>query len=196
MAASASCSCRVGALFSYDSRKNVLRRGASSVAVGQNVFSLSSTCKGDRRFSATVIRNSQAEGPIRRPVTAPPAPPYPHVSTEPSVSTPSIAAAEVATSVPSTASAPRTVTAAPTVVTIEFQRQRAKEMAAYFADEKYEEQMVQGRVFGFTKKNEIGNGRWTMFGLLVGLLTEFATGVSFPEQLKIIISNLGIADLD
>jgi hypothetical protein len=28
------------------------------------------------------------------------------------------------------------------------------------------------------------------------LLTEYATGSSFVEQLKIIISNLGIADLD
>lgn len=35
-----------------------------------------------------------------------------------------------------------------------------------------------------------------MFGLAVGLLTELATGVNFPDQLKIIISNLGILDLD
>ena len=38
--------------------------------------------------------------------------------------------------------------------------------------------------------------RWSMFGLSVGLLTEFATGVYFPDQLKIIVSNLGIADVD
>jgi hypothetical protein len=38
--------------------------------------------------------------------------------------------------------------------------------------------------------------RWAMFGIAVGLLTEYATGSSFVEQLKIIISNLGIADLD
>ena len=35
-----------------------------------------------------------------------------------------------------------------------------------------------------------------MFGLSVGLLTEYATGVHFPDQLKIIVSNLGIADVD
>lgn len=38
--------------------------------------------------------------------------------------------------------------------------------------------------------------RWVMFGLAVGLLTEYATGSDFVEQLKIIISNLGIADVD
>lgn len=30
--------------------------------------------------------------------------------------------------------------------------------------------------FGWTLKNEIGNGRWVMFGLLVGMMTEYATG--------------------
>ncbi len=32
------------------------------------------------------------------------------------------------------------------------------------------------RFFGWTKANEINNGRWVMFGFAVGLLTEFATG--------------------
>ena len=52
------------------------------------------------------------------------------------------------------------------------------------------------RVFGFTKKNEIGNGRWVMFGFAVGLLTEYATGADFPQQLAFMLSYLGIADLD
>lgn len=34
-----------------------------------------------------------------------------------------------------------------------------------------------------------------MFGLMVGMLTEFATGVSFIDQLKMIVSFLGIADI-
>ena len=50
-------------------------------------------------------------------------------------------------------------------------------------------------VFGWTPNNEIGNGRWVMFGLLVGLLTEYATGVNIVDQIKLIISNLGIADI-
>lgn len=44
-------------------------------------------------------------------------------------------------------------------VTIEYQRQRAKEMVAYFQEKSLEQQYSQGQVFGFTRKNEIGNGR-------------------------------------
>eukprot|EP00244_Chara_vulgaris_P012954 TRINITY_DN707_c0_g1_i3.p1 TRINITY_DN707_c0_g1~~TRINITY_DN707_c0_g1_i3.p1 ORF type:complete len:170 (+),score=24.56 TRINITY_DN707_c0_g1_i3:698-1207(+) len=80
-------------------------------------------------------------------------------------------------------------------VTIEFQRQKAKELIAYFEEKKYEEKVRQGRIFGWTRPNEINNGRWTMFGIAVGLLTEYATGVSLVDQIKIIISNLGIADI-
>lgn len=69
-------------------------------------------------------------------------------------------------------------------------------MQEYFLDKKFEEEISQARIFGWTKKNEITNGRWVMFGLAVGLLTEYATGSDFVEQLKIIVSNLGIADID
>eukprot|EP00850_Spirogloea_muscicola_P005919 SM000027S09700 [mRNA] locus=s27:921005:921538:+ [translate_table: standard] len=72
----------------------------------------------------------------------------------------------------------------------------AKELTQYFQDKQYEEQRRRGRIFGWTRKNEIANGRWTMFGLAVGLLTEYATGSTFPDQLRIIVQNLGIADLD
>lgn len=51
------------------------------------------------------------------------------------------------------------------------------------------------RLFGWTKRAEIQNGRWVMFGLAVGLLTEYATGVDFPNQIKLMISYLGIADI-
>jgi hypothetical protein len=51
-------------------------------------------------------------------------------------------------------------------------------------------------VFGFTPANEILNGRWVMFGFAVGLLTEYATGVDFIEQLGLLVSYLGILDLD
>ena len=43
--------------------------------------------------------------------------------------------------------------------------------------------------------NEINNGRWTMFGLLVGMMTELATGVDFPDQIRLMISVLGLADV-
>ena len=51
-------------------------------------------------------------------------------------------------------------------------------------------------MFGWTKKNEISNGRWVMFGFLVGMLTEYATGVDFPSQILQTISYLGIVDLE
>ncbi|GLC39150.1 hypothetical protein PLESTB_001298800 [Pleodorina starrii] len=80
--------------------------------------------------------------------------------------------------------------------TIEYQRQRAKEIRQYFLDQKASELREQAQVFGWTQKNEISNGRWVMFGLLVGMLTEYATGVDFIDQLKLMVSYLGIADLD
>ncbi len=51
------------------------------------------------------------------------------------------------------------------------------------------------RVFGWTRANEIFNGRWVMFGVFVGLLTEYSTGVDFINQLKLMVSYLGIADI-
>ncbi|GJP56178.1 hypothetical protein CLOM_g15228 [Closterium sp. NIES-68] len=93
-----------------------------------------------------------------------------------------------------TASALSSAATIPAGVTLEYQRQAAKEMVAYFQDKKYEEEVRDGKVLGFTSKNEIGNGRWAMFGLAVGLLTEYATGVNFPDQLFILLSNFGIVD--
>lgn len=52
------------------------------------------------------------------------------------------------------------------------------------------------RVFGWTKKNEISNGRWVMMGIGIGLLTEYATGVSFIDQLRLMASYMGLVDLD
>jgi hypothetical protein len=52
------------------------------------------------------------------------------------------------------------------------------------------------RVFGWTRANEINNGRWVMMGFAIGLLTEYATGVDFPHQLALMFSYLGIADVD
>lgn len=44
------------------------------------------------------------------------------------------------------------------VVTLEFQRVKAKELQEYFKKKKLEE-ASQGPFFGFVAKNEIGNGR-------------------------------------
>ncbi|GAX79193.1 hypothetical protein CEUSTIGMA_g6633.t1 [Chlamydomonas eustigma] len=87
--------------------------------------------------------------------------------------------------------------AATGVITVEYQRQRAKEMTKYFKELKVQQQIQQkGEVFGWTRPNEINNGRWVMFGLLVGMLTEYATGVDFPHQLQLLASYLGIVDVE
>lgn len=56
--------------------------------------------------------------------------------------------------------------------------------------------MAACRTFGWTKANEIGNGRWVMMGVAIGLLTEYATGVDFIHQLTLLVSYLGLTDSD
>ena len=68
-------------------------------------------------------------------------------------------------------------------------------MLKFFTKQQYTLAVVDAQVFGFTPKNEINNGRWTMFGLLVGMMTEYATGVDFIDQIKLTISVMGIADV-
>lgn len=80
-------------------------------------------------------------------------------------------------------------------MTIEKQRQVAKELVKYFQDQKYDADVQAQRVFGWVPNAEISNGRWVMFGLAVGLATEYATGVSFVDQIKLTITNLGLADV-
>ncbi|EXB70614.1 hypothetical protein L484_023799 [Morus notabilis] len=162
----------------------------SSSVPSSSSFRLSSTAKP---FLRTVIRSSQAEGPIRRPVapsplkpTPPSQPPSPSPSPPQPPSSPSVAPPKPASSV---------AVAGKNVITLEFQRQKAKELQEYFKQKKLEE-ADQGPFFGFIGKNEISNGRWAMFGFAVGLLTEYATGSDLVVQVKILLSNFGILDLE
>ncbi|GAU13315.1 hypothetical protein TSUD_42690 [Trifolium subterraneum] len=153
-----------------------------------------STSSYSLRFSSTklyavTIRNAQSEGPLRRP-------------TAPSVKEPSNLPQPLKPSLPSQPPPPQpqktssVVGDDKSVVTLEFQRQKAKELQEYFKKKKLEQAAVQGPFFGFIAKNEISNGRWAMFGFAVGLLTEFATGSDFVDQVKILLSNFGIVDLE
>jgi hypothetical protein len=115
-----------------------------------------------RRHGAGVVsvRAANAEGPLRRPsapgapsIVTSPAPPSPPTS-EPS---PSPSPSQLSTPPPAPAKvAPSGKTSA---VSIEYQRQRAKELQEYFLDKKYEEKVRGERIFGWTRKNEIANGR-------------------------------------
>lgn len=57
-------------------------------------------------------------------------------------------------------------------VTVEFQREKAKELVQFLREQRNQELAQESQVFGWTRRNEIGNGRWVMFGLLVGLLVR------------------------
>ncbi|KAL7117682.1 hypothetical protein ACP275_03G088200 [Erythranthe tilingii] len=129
------------------------------------------------------IRSSQADGPLRRPVAPAPVKPVPPSPSPPPPPPAKTAAVSAAAAAPSSA------------VTVEFQRQKAKELQEYFKKKKLME-ANQGPFFGFIAKNEISNGRWAMFGFAVGMLTEYATGSDFVDQVKILLSNFGILDLE
>ena len=115
------------------------------------------------RFSTTTkpyivtIRSSQAEGPVRRPVAPPLREPSPPASPSPPLK-------PVPPSSPSSPVAPPPKPAAKlavedkNVMTLEFQRKKAKELQEYFKQKKLEE-ADQGPFFGFFGKNEIANGR-------------------------------------
>ncbi|KAF5444540.1 hypothetical protein F2P56_033664 [Juglans regia] len=157
--------------------------------------SFSSSSSSPFRFYSTkphvfTIRNSKTDGPFRRPVAPsvrePSPPPSPLKPTPPSPS--------------STVASPQKPAAVlvgddRNVITLEFQRQKAKELQDYFKQKKLED-ADQGPFFGFIGKNEIANGRWAMFGFAVGMLTEYATGSDFVDQVKILLSNFGIVDLE
>lgn len=52
------------------------------------------------------------------------------------------------------------------------------------------------RILGWTERAETYNGRYAMFFLAVGLLTELWTGVSMPGQVEEILRLLGIVGFD
>lgn len=97
---------------------------------------------------AVTIRSSQTEGPLRRPVAPSVREPSPPVPLKPTPPSPP----------PSSTVAPPVVGDNKNVITLEFQRQKAKELQEYFKQKKLEE-ADQGPFFGFIGKNEIANGR-------------------------------------
>ncbi|KAJ6802033.1 light-harvesting complex-like protein OHP2, chloroplastic isoform X1 [Iris pallida] len=153
---------------------------SSSIAAAIKIKASSPTNYSPRP-STIVIRSSKADGPLRRPSLSPPPP-----SIKPTAGSPSL-----------TPPKPKPKEEPPVAVgvTLEYQRRMAREMQDYFKKKKAEESN-QGPAFGFVAKNEISNGRWAMFGFAVGLLTEYATGSDFVQQVKILLSNFGIVDLE
>ncbi|KAL0015729.1 hypothetical protein SO802_002798 [Lithocarpus litseifolius] len=170
---------------------------SSSCSSAASSSSSSTTSSYSFRFCSSkpthiiTIRSSQTEGPLRRPVVPSVREPSPPPVLKPTPPTP-----PPTPSSSSTVPKPAVVVGGDkNVITLEFQRQRAKELQDYFKQKKLEE-ADQGPPFGFIGKNEITNGRWAMFGFAVGMLTEYATGSDFVDQVKILLSNFGIIDLE
>ncbi|KAG8389825.1 hypothetical protein BUALT_Bualt01G0018700 [Buddleja alternifolia] len=179
------------------SLKKVVSTAPVAAAGGQNSDEREALCEKNNDVSCQMGRRKVQwtdtigeelfeirEFEMRRPVApspvkpVPPSPPPP--SSPPAASPPP---------------KPAAVAADKNLITLEFQRQKAKELQEYFKKKKLEE-ADQGPFFGFIGKNEISNGRWAMFGFAVGMLTEYATGSDFVDQVKILLSNFGIVDLD
>ncbi|XP_010530123.1 PREDICTED: proline-rich protein 11 [Tarenaya hassleriana] len=166
---------------------------ASPSSSSSSSSSLASSCF---RFSPSkpcvfTVRCSQTDGPLRRPVAPPPlrepSPPSTPIPPPPSPSSSAVS--------PTPTPTPVGFEEGKGVITLEFQRQKAKELQDYFKKKKLEA-ATQGPFFGFLPKNEISNGRWAMFGFAVGMLTEYATGSDLVDQVKILLSNFGIIDLE
>eukprot|EP00191_Tetraselmis_sp_GSL018_P018998 CAMPEP_0177585974 /NCGR_PEP_ID=MMETSP0419_2-20121207/4805_1 /TAXON_ID=582737 /ORGANISM="Tetraselmis sp., Strain GSL018" /LENGTH=142 /DNA_ID=CAMNT_0019075795 /DNA_START=95 /DNA_END=523 /DNA_ORIENTATION=- len=127
------------------------------------------------------VKGSRSSLSIRSELSKPAAAPKPNQPKQPGGSKPASKPSE---------------TSSPSAVTVEYQRQQAKEMTKYFKRLKNAQTSANAPVFGFTTGNEINNGRWVMFGLLVGCLTEYATGVDFIDQLKLMGALFGLVDTD
>ncbi|XP_026391559.1 light-harvesting complex-like protein OHP2, chloroplastic [Papaver somniferum] len=172
---------------------------SSCASTASSNSSSSTTSSTFRLFTHTkpfTIRCSNADGPLRRPSSPSLKEPTPPMKPIAPNSPPSLSPSpSPPVSKPTVASGVSQVSSSQNVVTMEFQRKMAIELQEYFRKKKLEE-ASQGPFFGWVAKNEIGNGRWAMFGFAVGLLTEYATGTDFVDQMKILLSNFGIVDLD
>uniref|UniRef100_A0A9I9E7D8 Uncharacterized protein n=1 Tax=Cucumis melo TaxID=3656 RepID=A0A9I9E7D8_CUCME len=137
---------------------------ASPSASASSSASSSSSLHSSLRFHSSkpflfTIRSSQTEGPLRRPSApslrdpSPPSPPSPTPPLKPS---------------PPSQSPPSPVLKQDNVITLEFQRLKAKELQEYFKQKKLDE-ADQGPFFGFIGKNEISNGRG-LHGMRLGCL--------------------------
>mmetsp|Transcript_2542 Transcript_2542/g.4429 ORF Transcript_2542/g.4429 Transcript_2542/m.4429 type:complete len:154 (-) Transcript_2542:2182-2643(-) len=77
---------------------------------------------------------------------------------------------------------------------LELAEQR-RELTAY-ADELKRERIAreteENKLFGWTANAETINGRFAMFFLTVGILTEYWTGQSIPEQVITMLETLGV----
>lgn len=72
------------------------------------------------------------------------------------------------------------------------QRTRLNALEATFKQERLVKEYVESRKFGFVKYAELLNGRSAAFFFVVGLLTEYWTGYTIPQQVELMLNTVGI----
>ncbi|AAK39901.1 high light inducible protein (nucleomorph) [Guillardia theta] len=69
---------------------------------------------------------------------------------------------------------------------------KLKILAEKWKNERLEKEILENKIFGFSKYSEIINGRIAMFFITTGLLTELWTKQSLISQIEIMLRVLGI----
>ncbi|PXF41032.1 Light-harvesting complex-like protein OHP2, chloroplastic [Gracilariopsis chorda] len=77
-------------------------------------------------------------------------------------------------------------------LTIAKQRTVLEEYSRELRQKRLEEEREAARIFGWVPYAETLNGRLAMFFLVTGLLTEYWTGYTLPEQVELMLRTLGI----
>lgn len=72
------------------------------------------------------------------------------------------------------------------------QKAALDQYAELLRKDRLEMERKAARLFGFVPAAEKINGRFAMFFFATGLLTEYWTGYSIPEQIELLLRTLGI----
>jgi hypothetical protein len=68
---------------------------------------------------------------------------------------------------------------------------KLKKMVEKWKVERREKEEAKNKNFGFTKNSEILNGRFAMFFLLTGILTEIWSSQTIPQQIETMLRIFG-----
>ncbi|CAM9208346.1 unnamed protein product [Hapterophycus canaliculatus] len=76
------------------------------------------------------------------------------------------------------------------------QQKGLEKIAQQLRRERLDKEAEDAITFGFCPRAELWNGRSAMFGITVGILTEYWTGQSIPQQIETFAQLLGLLPLD
>lgn len=72
------------------------------------------------------------------------------------------------------------------------QRTALEQYAKELRQKRFAEEIEAARLFGWVPYAETLNGRLAMFFLVTGVLTEYWTGYTIPEQVELMLRTLGV----